>query len=171
MISEEIGMRFEFCPDCGSRNIEKPLGDEGMVKWCEKCRKPWFDYSYTCILCAAVNEFGEIALIRQGYVSEEYYVGVAGHIKCGETAEQSVIREVTEEIGIVPESVSYIESSWYTKKGMLMLGFRADVKKSELVPSCEVDSARWFLPDDALKALREGSNIYNLVKKIINADK
>lgn len=161
-------MRYNYCPDCGERLIDKNIGDEGMIPFCEKCSRPWFDGFYTCILAAVVNEFGEVALIRQGYVSTEYCVGVAGHIKCGETAETAAAREVMEEIGLVPESVKFIQSSWYEKKGMLMLGFRVNVKKGSLTPSCEVDSADWYSPEEALKALRPGSDIQRLVSAAIN---
>ncbi len=161
-------MKYSFCPDCGERLTEKNIGDEGMTRWCEKCSRPWFDGFYTCILAAVVNELGEVALIRQGYVSTEYCVGVAGHIKCGETAEAAAAREVEEEIGLVPESVEFIQSSWYEKKGMLMLGFRVNVKKAELKPSCEVDSADWYSPEKAMQVLRPGSNIQRLVAAAVD---
>lgn len=53
----------------------------------------------TCIIAAVVNECGEIALLRQNYVSATKYVCVAGIMKIGESAEGTVVREVKEEIG------------------------------------------------------------------------
>lgn len=160
-------MRFTYCPHCGSKLIQKEIGDEGMIPYCEKCQVPLWDMFTTSIICAVVNEKREIALIRQSYVSTTQYVCVAGIMKLNESAEETVCREVAEEIGQKVEYVKFIRSFPYEKKEMLMLGFKASVKKRELVLSGEVDSAEWFPFEKALEQLREGSIAWQLVKEVI----
>lgn len=63
----------------------------------------------TSIITAVVNEYNEIALLRQNYVSATKYVCVAGIMKMGESAEETVIREVKEEIGQDVESLEFIK--------------------------------------------------------------
>lgn len=155
-------MRFDFCPYCGNKAVLKNIGDEGSIPFCESCNILLFDMFSACVLCVPINELKEAALIKQGYVSEKY-VGVAGYIKPGETAEQAAAREVSEEIGITPHNVRYVKSSWYEKKGLLMLWFIADVHKDEFRLSCEVDHAEWFTLDKAKEAVRIGSDIYKLI--------
>ncbi len=46
------------------------------------------------LLRAVVNEYQEVALLRQNYVSATKYVCVAGIMKIGESAEETVIREI-----------------------------------------------------------------------------
>lgn len=159
-------MRFTYCPHCGSSLIKKEIGDEGLTPFCEKCSIPLWDMFTTSIITAVVNEYGEIALIRQNYVSTAHYVCVAGIMKIGESAEDTVIREVAEEIGQQVDELRYIRSYPYEKKEMLMLGYKASVKKQDFVLSKEVDSAEWVKPEDALELLREGSIAWQLVKAV-----
>ena len=114
-----------------------------------------------------MNEYNEIALLRQNYVSATNYVCVAGIMKIGESAEDTVIREVQEEIGQKVEKLEFIRSYPYEKKEMLMLGYKATVKKQDFKLSGEVDSAEWVKYENALSLLREGSIAWQLVRSVI----
>lgn len=160
-------MHFTYCPHCGTKLIDKMIGDEGIIPYCEKCNIPLWDTFTTSIIAAVVNEYDEIALLRQSYVSKDTYVCVAGIMKIGESAEDAVIREVKEELGQDVHSLEFIRSYPYEKKEMLMLGYKATVKKREFDLSREVDSAEWVKFDDALSLLREGSIASRLVKAAI----
>lgn len=160
-------MRFTYCPHCGTELIKKEIGDEGMIPYCTQCKVPLWDMFTTCIICAVVNEEKEVALLRQNYVSTTQYVCVAGVMKMGESAEETACREVKEEIGQDVEQLEYIQSYPYDKKEMLMLGYKASVRKKEFVLSGEVDSVEWVKFEDALGKLREGSIAWQLVKKVI----
>ena len=160
-------MRFTYCPHCGSKLIQKEIGDEGFIPFCEKCSVPLWDMFTTSIIAAVVNEYGEIALLRQNYVSTTQYVCVAGIMKMGESAEDTVVREVAEEIGLEVHDLQFIKSYPYDKKEMLMLGYKASVKKKEFVTSCEVDAVEWFKLEEALSHLREGGIAWQLVKAVI----
>lgn len=164
-------MHFTYCPHCGQKLGERLIGDEGFVPWCDSCQQPLFDIPETCTITLAVNEFGEAALLRQNYVSADSYVCVAGHIKTGETAEETALREVAEEIGIEPEKISYIGSYYYPGKDMLMLGFGAEVKKADFCISGEVDAAEWFPLEKALKKVRQGSIAMQLIADYIEKEK
>lgn len=160
-------MHFIYCPYCGTKLTGKELGDEGIIPYCEKCRIPLWDMFTTSIIVAVVNEYDEVALIRQSYVSTTTYVCVAGIMKPGESAEDTVIREVKEEIGQDVESLEYISSYPYDKKEMLMLGYKATVKKQDFKLSSEVDVAEWIGYDRALSILRKESIAWKLVKAVI----
>lgn len=163
-------MKYTFCPDCGEKLVLHEIGDEGLIPYCENCKRPLFDYFSTCVLSVVRDERGEIALIRQSYGDVTRYVGVAGYMKCGETAEQAAAREIEEEIGIRPDRVQYVLSAWHDKKDQLMLCFCADAKKSAMQCSGEVAEAKWFSPEDAYKTVREGSIIQRLVGAVIGKD-
>lgn len=160
-------MRFSYCPHCGTKLVKKEIGDEGLIPYCQICRVPLWDMFTTSIICAVVNEYDEIALLRQNYVSETKFVCVAGIMKPGESAEECAAREVAEEIGQQVETLEYIHSYPYNKKEMLMLGFKAAVKKAEFHLSQEVDDVQWFPLEHALEKLREGSIAWQLVKAVI----
>ena len=160
-------MKFTYCPHCGTKAIQKEIGDEGMMQYCPTCEIPLWDMFSTCTICAVVNEFKEVALIRQSYVNTTNYVCVAGYMKMGESAEDTACREIEEEIGLKVEKLTLVRSYPYEKKGLLMLGFKAEVKKAEFKLSGEVDSVAWFGYDEVLEKIREGSIAWQLVKSVI----
>ena len=161
-------MRFQYCPHCGNQLVKKEIGDEGLIPFCEKCKVPLWDMFTISIIAAVVNEQNEVALLRQNYVSATKYVCVAGIMKIGESAEEAVVREIKEEIGLDVEEVKFIKSYPYEKKEMLMLGYKAVVKKADFILSGEVDSVEWVKFENALSLLREGSIGWQLVKQVID---
>lgn len=160
-------MRFTYCPHCGKKLISREIGDEGLIPYCENCNIPLWDMFTTSIIAAVVNEYDEVALLRQSYVSTTKYVCVAGIMKIGETAEETVIREVKEEIGQDVDTLEYVRSYPYEKREMLMLGYKATVRKQDFKLSSEVDSVEWVKFEEALSLLREGSIGWQLVKTVI----
>ncbi|EOS33704.1 MAG: NUDIX domain-containing protein [Lachnospiraceae bacterium] len=160
-------MHFNYCPHCGKKAEMRQIGDEGMIPYCTECRIPLWDLFTTSIIAAVVNEYDEVALLRQNYVSTTNHVCVAGVMKIGESAEETVVREIAEELGLHVKSLKYIKSYPYEKKEMLMLGFQAVVDKQEFVLSGEVDAAEWVKFENALPLLRDGSIAWQLVRTVI----
>lgn len=158
-------MKFTYCPHCGEKLIPREIGDEGLVPYCQACQKPLFPFFYTCTINLVVNEYREIALLRQDYVSRENYVCVAGYMKPGESAELSARREIKEELGLTVQSLQFIQSFPMEQKGLLMLGFLARVKKENFCLSCEVDSACWFSYGEAVERVRPGSVAAQLLEE------
>lgn len=159
-------MRFHYCPDCGRRLVQRSIGDEGDVPYCEGCGKPLFDMFSTCVIVLVVNEQGEAALLRQSYISSQYHNLVSGYMKPGETAEETARREVKEEIGVDVASLEITGSYWFGKKDMLMIAFIARAGKKDLVLSQEVDGAQWVPVRDALGMVHpKGSISYALLEE------
>ena len=159
-------MRYKYCPECGEKLGKRTVGDEGELPYCEKCNRPWFDTFSSCVLSVAVNEDNEVLLIRQSYGDTSRFVGVAGFMKCGESAESAAVREIKEETGLECKDICFIKSIFYEGRDQLMLGFLARVRQAELNISSEVSEGRWFDIDTAINTVRQGSIIQEL---IINA--
>ena len=158
-------MRFQFCPHCGSRTVPREIGDEGLVPWCDSCKIPLFPMFSTCIIALAVNEEGEVALLRQGYLSSQYHVLVSGYMKPGESAEVCAAREIREELGLEVSRLVLTGTYWLEKKDMLMIGFLARVQKKDFRLSQEVDQAVWVDSQQALTLLHPAPAISYLVAK------
>ncbi len=163
-------MHYKYCPECGNKLIDKLAGDDGMVPYCEACEQYWFDTFGSCVIVLVANEYHEIALLQQNYMSTEHKTFVSGYITPGENAEQTAMREVEEEIGIQLENLEYAGTYWFEKKGLLMHGFLGYAKKQDFVLSSEVDDAIW-VPEleivDQIFPDRPGNTMYALYRQYL----
>ena len=160
-------MIFEFCPFCGSRLIEKEIGDEGGIPFCAACNRPHFPIFSTCVIRLCVNEYEEAVLIKQDYTGDRHIL-IAGYMKPGESAEEAVVREIEEEVGLRTESVYYAFSKFYDKRDQLMLAYICKVRKAELKPSPnEVNEAGWYPVEEAAVLLSKGYMTGLLMDKYI----
>lgn len=159
-------MQFFYCPECGRKLEPKQIGDEGMVPYCDECGRPFFSFSYPCVICLAVNEEGKVALIKQSY-GKDIYVLVAGFIKPDEDAETAAIREIEEEIGQRATDITYVGSYTHPKRDNLMLGYTCRVSKHAFELSGEVKSAKWFTVAEALKNLKDAHLARTIVEDSI----
>lgn len=160
-------MRYTFCPDCGQRLTSRPIGDEGLVPWCDGCGRPWFDAFSTCIIAAVMNAKGNILLQRETRRPDREVL-VAGYMKPGESAEDAARREIAEETGLTVTALRYVASYPHMDGNMLMLGFAATAEGDARPASGEVVSSRWCTPDEAVASLREGSIAQQVVMAIRN---
>ena len=161
-------MRYKYCPECGAKCTERPIGDEGLIPYCEACDRPWFEIFSTCVLSVVIGPDGRRLLIRQSYGDTARYVGVAGYMKCGETAEGAAAREIKEETGISVQRVQLLFSAWHKPRAQLMLCFAAFADADALTLSGEVAEGRWFTQQEAESAVRPGSIIEQLVLELKN---
>lgn len=149
-------MDFRFCPQCGAELSRKEIGDEGGVPFCGSCNRPWFGFSYPCVICLLHDGAGNYALIQQTYATKNF-VCVAGFIHAGETAEQTAVREIREETGLEVQDIRYISSYYYPKHDNLMLGYLCRVERGEFRLSGEVKTAGWFGLEEARELLSHGT--------------
>jgi NAD+ diphosphatase len=74
------------------------------------------------------------------------YSCLAGFVEPGESAEQSIVREIAEEVGLRVGDLRYVASQPWPYPGSLMLGFeaRADPDEPLVLDPTEIADARWF---------------------------
>lgn len=145
----------KFCRFCGTALTEKYLEGEGMVPYCETCRDFRFPVFSTAVSMIVRDENARILLIKQ--YGRDSYILVAGYINRGEDAENAVVREISEEVGLPVKSLSFNHSRYFEKSNTLMLNFTAWVEHSNVHANREVDSYAWFAPEEAVKNIRRPS--------------
>jgi 8-oxo-dGTP diphosphatase len=102
--------------------------------------------------CLLSERDGRVLLVRVRDSKLWYLPG--GTIEQGETAEEALIREVAEELGVVLDAASIrhkrsVIGPAYGREGLVELNcFSADWE-GDLSPQAEVREAAWFGPDDA----------------------
>jgi NAD+ diphosphatase len=89
------------------------------------------------------------------------YSCLAGFVEPGESAEQTLVREVAEEVGIHVSDLRYLASQPWPYPGSLMLGFHAIADPDEqLNPDpAEIADARWFTRTEIRAAIRNDAAV------------
>lgn len=160
-------MKFKYCPMCGKELEEKYSYDEGGVPYCVVDDVMYFDTPRPCIIVAVIRE-NMLLMLKQNYTFKNSKVLVSGYVSTGEVVEETVIREVKEETGIIVRQPKYLGSYYLDSKEIIMLTFMAEYESGEVIAeSGEVDWAGWISIDGALSEMDEDKIGKSVVKKVI----
>ncbi|MEK4509265.1 MULTISPECIES: NAD(+) diphosphatase [Paenibacillus] len=148
---------MKFCYACGTELHAKECDGEGLIPYCDTCQVFRFPIFSTAISTAVLNkERNKVLLIRQ-YNMEDYIL-LAGYINRGETAEETLIREVKEEVGLEVDEYKYMRSMYFERSNTLMLNFVSVTRDESLLQiNQEVEQAEWFTFDEARKVIKKQS--------------
>lgn len=134
---------MEYCYHCGTKLEERYLEKEGMIPYCTTCKQFIFPiFSSACSMLVLNQQKDQILLIKQ--YGREHYVLVSGYINIKENAENTVRREVKEEVDLDVISLSYNKSEYFEKSNTLMFNFTCVVNDMNFHLNDEVDEAKWF---------------------------
>jgi len=132
-----------FCGSCGNANKD---ADSGIVaRQCSVCGRLEFPRIAPAVITIITNDKDEAVLAHNKDFAGGFYSLIAGFNEAGESLEDTVAREIKEEINIGVKDIRYILSQPWPFPGSLMLGFSASYDWGELKPDgIEIDDARWF---------------------------
>jgi len=133
-----------FCGSCGTQTVHH--GNERTLV-CGNCSQHFFPRISPCVIML-VTKGDKMLLARSSRFKSDFYSCLAGFIEIGETPEETVHREVKEEVGLQIKNVRYISSQSWPFPSQLMLGFLAEYASGEIVPEpSEIADAQWFDSD------------------------
>ena len=90
----------------------------------------------------------QILLARAARFAPGVYSVLAGFVEAGETLEQTICREVWEEVNIRVGNVRYFASQSWPFPHSLMIAFTADYAEGDLrADGREIIDVGWFSPD------------------------
>jgi len=138
----------KFCPNCGDKTAPHP---QDTAKRCPSCEHVSYPPISPAVI-TAVFQGDKILLAHNKNFPEDMYSLIAGFVDPGETLEQTVAREIKEEVGLKVTDIRYVSSQSWPFPSSLMLGFTARCPEGEPVPDgVEILKAGWFdksnLPD------------------------
>lgn len=136
----------KFCSRCG--HVLK-LYDKERALFCDKCNNIVYPSIAPAVIVGVVNK-DKILLTK--YRGREYrkYALVAGYVEVGESVEDTVKREVMEEVGLKVKNIRYFASQPWGFSNTLLTGFFADLDGDDKVTleEDELSEASWFKYDE-----------------------
>lgn len=150
-------MIFDYCAKCGHKLDPIKCGDD-ECKICPKCKQIYGSSPFPVVEVLVVNEYNEILLLKQNYISAEKWTVVSGYMVDGETIEAAVVREVKEETGQEVIKCRYVSSYYFAPKKLIMIGFIAYVNKAEFGSSDEVDDMKWYKIEEVDEVIARENN-------------
>lgn len=158
-----------FCGRCGTRMVHDTV--ERMVR-CPECGCMEFSRLFPAVIIGIVDRERDRVLVSR-YANRAYkrYALIAGFCEMGETVEQTVHREVREEVGLAVKNLRYYASQPWPPSSSLLFGFFCDLdgeasitlddhelEHAEWLPREDLpkDEAEYSLTRDMMRVLREG---------------
>jgi NAD+ diphosphatase len=146
---------FTHCPRCGSPT--EPFAS-GHARKCPVDGSEHFPRVDPAMIVLVTDDDDRALLARNALWPERRVSVLAGFVEAGESAEQSVAREVAEETGISVSAVTYLGSQPWPMPQSLMLGFRAAAENTDIqVDADEIAEANWYSRDELAAAIAAGT--------------
>ena len=153
-----------FCGCCGAPTVHDEK--ERMVR-CPECGNLIFPRISPAVIVGITD--GDRLLLSK-YAGRGYtrYALIAGYTEIGETMEQTVQREVMEEVGLKVKNIRYYKSQPWGVDGNVLMGFYCDLDGDDTIciDETELALAEWHhrgaLPaqDDGISLTREMIRIF-----------
>ncbi len=149
-----------YCAGCGSALTPHK---ELTAMTCTGCGKIVFPRIEPCVI-VLVRKGDKMLLARHAQRNQDIYACIAGFMEAGETAEQTVRRELMEETGIKVKNIKYFGTQSWPFPSQLMIAFTAEWESGEIKPQDEeISDAGWFSIDDCPATPQPGSIAYRLI--------
>lgn len=135
----------QYCGRCAARMQDKP---EERARVCTQCHFIVYPKISPCV-GVLVTRGEEMLLARSPHFLPGVMSVLAGFIEVGESAEQTIVREVKEEVGVEVAHIRYVRSQPWPFSDSLMLGFTAEYVRGDIVMQAnEIEAAGWFHPNN-----------------------
>jgi len=141
----EWAATHRFCGRCATPT-ELTAGERAMR--CPACNLSAYPRISPAIIVLVRK--GDLALLAHGArFPAPFYSTLAGFVEAGESLEETLVREVKEEVGIDVGDIRYFGSQSWPFPNSLMLGFFATWKSGDIVIApTEIVDAKWFRADE-----------------------
>ena len=135
----------QYCGCCG--HAMKHDTNERMM-YCPDCSRHEYPVLMPAVIVAITNG-DKIILSKYKGRGLKQYALIAGFAEIGETIEETVHREVMEEVGLKVKNLRYYKSQPWSFSGTLLFGFFCDVDGADTltVDHEELSIAQWFERD------------------------
>ena len=131
-----------YCGRCG--HMMRHDAKERML-YCEECRNMEFPKICPAVIVGGTDK-DRILMSKYAGKANRNYALIAGFTEIGETVEQTVAREVMEEVGLKVKNIRYYKSQPWAFSDTLLMGFYCDLDGEDAITldRDELALAEWF---------------------------
>ena len=145
-------MTFKFCPQCAATLAPIEQMEDGGPKTRLRCTACEFTHwnNPTPVLAAVVecvDRDGQILLARNAAWTHRMFALITGFMEAGETPQEGVAREVSEETGLGVDAVSLIGVYDFQRMNQVIIAYHA-LARGEIRLSPELAEYKLFAPAD-----------------------
>jgi len=152
----------QYCGRCGTRTEASTTERARLCPACGQLHYP----RIAPVVMALVRDGDRLLLARSPRFAPGMYSALAGFVEAGEGLEQSLAREVREEVGVEIANPRYFSSQSWPFPHSLMIAFNCDHAGGEIrVDPAEIESAQWFSVDN----LPDLPNPISIARRLIDA--
>lgn len=132
----------KFCGKCGTRTQHR-FDERAIV--CPNCNTTVYPKISPAVIVAIVCN-NKILLARNTNFPGTWYSLIAGYADVGESLEETLVREVKEEVGLDIKNIRYYKSQPWPPSGSMMIGFIAEADENQpiTIDDKEIAEAAWF---------------------------
>lgn len=135
----------QFCSRCGGRTVHQSTTFERL---CLSCGLSFYPRISPSII-VRIKKDDHILMARSPHFAPGVYSLIAGFVDVGESIEETVHREVREEVGLEIKNLSYWGSQPWPFPDSLMLAFTADYASGDIIMAPdEIEDAGWYKHDN-----------------------
>lgn len=137
-----------FCGKCGRPLIHS---EEERMLHCPDCGTMEYPKICPAVIVGIIHK-DRILMSKYAGRSSTHYALIAGFTEIGETIEETVKREVFEEVGLHVKNLRYYKSQPWSFSGTLLFGFFAELDGDDdsiTLDTRELSTADWFTREEA----------------------
>ncbi len=138
-----------FCGRCGTKNVND---NKERARFCPKCGNKRYPRINPAVIIGVVDKEGNRIVLTKYRTGFAHNALVAGFTEIGETLEETVAREVMEEVGLKVKNIRYYKSQPWGVASDILAGFFCDVDGDTTInmDESELKYAEWVKPEDII---------------------
>lgn len=135
----------QFCGRCGA---PMAYGVGEHLKLCPECDNRCYPRISPAVI-VAVTKGDKLLLAHNRRHPKGWYTVLAGFVEAGETFEETISREIREEVGIEVKNIRYFGSQPWAFPNSLMIGFTCEWASGDFVfDDDDIEIADWYSADN-----------------------